>query len=87
MDTKIIALQQVGVSAVEKARKLLPKDVDVPAQALRCEYPLLMCFVLLCIVRIVHKFVLGMLWLASPQVLGRPPQRRTPSGYPCHSQE
>jgi hypothetical protein len=41
MDTKILKLQHAGFSALEKAKKLLPKDVDAPPQALRCEYPLL----------------------------------------------
>ena len=87
MDTKIFALQQVGVSAIEKAKKLLPKDVDVPPQALRCEYPLHVYVVPLQIVRIIHKFVFCMLWFVSAQVLGRPPQRRSRSGYPHRSQE
>ena len=53
MDTKILALQQAGVSAVENAKKLLPKDVDVQPQALRCEYPLHMGFVLLSMMRLI----------------------------------
>ena len=41
MDAKILKLQEAGFAALEKAKKLLPKDVDAPPQALRCEYPLL----------------------------------------------
>ena len=40
MDAKILTLQNVGFSAVDKARKLLSKAIDVPPQALRCEYPM-----------------------------------------------
>ena len=39
MDIKIQALQRAEGTAVEKARKLLPRDADALPEALRCEYP------------------------------------------------
>ena len=36
----MLTLQQAGFSVLEEAKKLLPKDVAVPPEALRCEYPL-----------------------------------------------
>ena len=58
MDNKILALQQAGFAALEKAKKLLPKDVDAPPQALRCKYPLFaMLFVVVILLSKHYSFI------------------------------
>ena len=37
MAIKIQALQREEEAALEKAKKILPRDADLPPQALRCE--------------------------------------------------
>ena len=39
MNAKIIELQQAEKTAFEQATKLLPRDLGVPPESLRCEYP------------------------------------------------
>ena len=38
MDIKIQALQRAEEVALEKAQKILPRDAELPPQALRCQY-------------------------------------------------
>ena len=38
MDNKIQVLQRAEGGAVEKAKKVLPKSMDMPPEALRCKY-------------------------------------------------
>ena len=38
MDIKIQALQRAAEVALEKAQKILPRDAELPPQALRCQY-------------------------------------------------